>query len=193
MQKLKETIDYHMQMKGIKKYSDLLVDIGKHLGFQKEKEINAFIRNEKSNFSKMLQGQRPLKYEFIIPLEMIFGVPLARVLNEDSYKLPVEKNSIPFDKGFRYYAYIDDYDLYIKEFDNKVDKMGKPIICNMDEFGKSFLEYIVEYGARNGVRYLYDVYGIRINGYFNDLTTCTKKAHHFPLPFNNVIGFARLE
>ena len=192
MQNLKNNIDYYMQLKGIRKYSDLLADVAKHLGYHKEVEISAFVRNEKSNFSKMLQGQRPLKYEFIIPLETIFGAPLSRILNEEAYKLPVEKGSIPFDKGFRYYAYVDDYDLYVNEFDRKIDKRGNPIMSNYDEFGKSFLEYIIEYGAKNGVRYLYDVYGICTYGYWNDMMTFTKKKHFFPLPFDNKIGFARL-
>ena len=104
MNKLKESIDYYMKLKGIGKYTDLLVDIGKHLGFKKDVEIKAFIRNEKANFSKMLQGKRPLKYEFIVPLESIFGVSLSRILNEKAYLLPVEKGNIPFDKGFRYYT-----------------------------------------------------------------------------------------
>ena len=178
MQNLKNNIDYYMQLKGIRKYSDLLADVAKHLGYHKEVEISAFVRNEKSNFSKMLQGQRPLKYEFIIPLEMIFGAPLSKILNEEAYKLPVEKGSIPFDKGFRYYAYVDDYDLYVNEFDRKIDKRGNPIMSNYDEFGKSFLEYIIEYGAKNGVRYLYDVYGICTYGYWNDMMTFTKKKHY---------------
>lgn len=62
----------------------------------------------------MLKDERPLKYEFIIPLEKIFGVSLARLLDEDAHKLPTEKVNVPFNKGFRYYAYLDDQN-YIKK------------------------------------------------------------------------------
>ena len=79
-----------MRLKGIRMYSHLLVDIAHELGI-KGQEAYAFADREKSNFSKMLKGERPLKYEFIIPLEKIFGVSMARLLDENSFKLPVEK------------------------------------------------------------------------------------------------------
>lgn len=157
MAALKTNIDHYMQLKNIKMYSHLLVDIAHELGI-KGQEAYKFAEREKANFSKMLKGERPLKYEFIIPLEKIFGVSLARILNEDAYKLPVEKENVVFNKGFRYYAFIDDPELYEKEFDNLLDKDGKTILNNSDEFGKTFLDYVTEYGSKNGVRYLYDNY-----------------------------------
>ena len=100
MQNLKSNIDHYMELKGIRMYSHLLVDIALELGI-KGQEAYKFANREKSNFSKMLKGERPLKYEFIIPLEKIFGISLARLLYEDAYKLPVEKENVPFKKGFR--------------------------------------------------------------------------------------------
>lgn len=57
---------------------------------------------------------------FVMPLEKIFGVSLARLLDEGAYKLPVEKDNVPFDKGFRYYAYADDPKLYTDKIVNAV-------------------------------------------------------------------------
>ena len=54
-----------MNLKGIKMYSHLLVDIAHELGI-KGQDTYEFANREKSNFSKMLKGERPLKYEFII-------------------------------------------------------------------------------------------------------------------------------
>ncbi len=65
---LKENIDHYMKLKGIKMYSHLLVDIAHELGI-KGQEAYQFANREKSNFSKMLKDERPLKFEFIIPLE----------------------------------------------------------------------------------------------------------------------------
>ena len=141
MTNLKNNIDHYMKQKGIRMYSPLLVDIAHELGI-KGQQAYAFAEREKSNFSKMLKGQRPLKYEFIIPLEKVFGVSLARLLDENSFKLPVEKDNVPFNKGFRYYAYIDDAKLYKEEFDLLLTKDGKSIISETDEFGKTFLDYI---------------------------------------------------
>ena len=70
---LKSNIDHYMELKGIKMYSHLLVDIAHELGITGQ-EAYKFADREKSNFSKMLKGERPLKYDFIIPLEKIFGV-----------------------------------------------------------------------------------------------------------------------
>ena len=103
-----------MDIKGIKMYTHLLVAIAHELGIKGQKAYD-FANQEKANFSKMLKGQRPLKYEFIIPLEKIFGVSLARMKDPDSYKLPLDKDNIPYSKGFRYYAYLDDPELYKKE------------------------------------------------------------------------------
>lgn len=83
MGNLKNNIDHYMELKGIKMYSHLLVNIAHELGI-KGQDAYKFANKEKSNFSKMLKEERPLKYEFIIPLEKIFGVSLARLLDNDT-------------------------------------------------------------------------------------------------------------
>ncbi len=136
MEILKTNIDHYMKLKGIKQYSHLLIDIAHELGI-KGQDAYDFANREKSNFAKMLRGERPLKYQFIIPLEKIFGVSLARLLDENAYKLPVEKDNVPFNKGYRYYAYLDDPELYKNEFDILLAKDGKSILTQTDEFGKN--------------------------------------------------------
>lgn len=190
MRSLKNNIDHYMKLKGIRKYSHLLVDIAHELGI-KGQEAYAFADREKSNFSKMLKGERPLKYDFIIPLEKIFGISLARLLYEDAYKLPVEKENVPFNKGFRYYAYLDDPKLYKDEFDVLLAKDGKSILTQTDEFGKTFLDYVVEYRSVNGVRYLYDEYGIKLKWYHNQFQF-RKDSGVTWINFENSIEFARL-
>jgi hypothetical protein len=190
MTNLKNNIDHYMEIKGIKMYSHLLIDIAHELGI-KGQQAYEFADREKSNFSKMLKGERPLKYEFIIPLEKIFGVSLARLLEENAYKLPVEKDNVPFDKGFRYYAYLDDPKLYKEEFDLLRTKDGTSIISRTDEFEKTFLDYVVEYGAVNGVRYLHDKYGIKLKWWHNNFKF-TKIEGVTWINFNNAVEFARL-
>ena len=190
MKNLKNNIDHYMSIKGIKKYSDLLRDIAHELGIKGD-DAYEFARRERSNFSKMLKGERPLKYEFIIPLEKIFGVSLARLLDEDAYKLPVEKENVPFNKGFRYYAYLDDIQLYKNEFDLLLANDGKSIITQTDEFGKTFLDYLVEYHSENGVRYLYEEYGIKVKQFHNQFEF-KKDTGVTWINFQNIIEFARL-
>ena len=187
---LKKNIDHYMKLKGIKMYSHLLVNIAHELGI-KGQEAYKFANKEKSNISKMLKGERPLKYEFIIPLEKIFGVSLARLMDEDAYKLPIEKENVPFNKGFRYYAYLDDPQLYKNEFNLLMATDGKPIITQTDEFGKTFLDYVVEYHSVNGVRYLYEEYGIKLKWHFNQFEFRKDKGITW-INFENSIEFARL-
>ena len=52
--------------------------------------------------------------------------------------------------------------LYKNEFNLLMATDGKPIITQTDEFEKTFLDYVVEYHSVNGVRYLYEEYGIKI-------------------------------
>lgn len=190
MGNLKDNIDHYMELKGIKKYSHLLLAIAKESGLSGQ-EVYTFAEKEKSNFSKMLKGKRPLKYDFIIPLEKIFGVSLARLLDEEAYKLPLEKENVPFDKGFRYYAYLDDPKLYREEFDLLPTKDGKSILTQTDEFGKTFLDYVVEYHSVNGVRYLHEEYGIKLKWYHNQFEF--RKTKEFTwVHFENSIAFARL-
>ncbi|WP_461809769.1 hypothetical protein [Faecalimonas sp.] len=190
MENLKINIDHYMKLKGIRTYSHLLIDIAHELGIKGQKAY-AFVDKEKSNFSKMLKGKRPLKYDFIIPLEKIFGISLARLLYEDAYKLPVEKQNVPFNKGFRYYAYLDEPKLYKDEFDLLLANDGSSILTQTDEFGKTFLDYIVEYRSVSGVRYLHEEYGIKLKWYHN-LFSIQKNNDMIRIPFANPIAFARL-
>lgn len=190
MENIKSNINHYMELKGIRMYSHLLVDIAHELGI-KGQEAYEFADKEKSNFSKMLKGERPLKYDFIIPLEKIFGISLARLLYEDAYKLPVEKENVPFNKGFRYYAYLDDPKLYKDEFDVLLANDGKSILTQTDEFGKTFLDYVVEYHSVNGVRYLYDEYGIKLKWYHNQFEFRKDKGITWT-HFENCIELARL-
>lgn len=173
MTDLEKNINHYMDIKGIKMYTHLLVAIAHELGIKGQKAYD-FANQEKANFSKMLKGQRPLKYEFIIPLEKIFGVSLARMKDPDSYKLPLDKDNIPYSKGFRYYAYLDDPELYKKVLVTLLTKTGENTLTQTDEFGKTFLDYVVEYNSINGIRFLRDTYHLKLRFGDNQFDTVPK-------------------
>lgn len=189
MTNLEKNINHYMELKSIKRYTHLLIDIAHELGIKGQAAYD-FANKEKANFSKMLKGERPLKYEFIIPLEKIFGVTLAKMMDEDAYKLPVDKGEIPFNKGFRYYAYVDDYDLYVNEFDKLLSKNGRSILNETDEFGKTFLDYVAEYGSKNAILYLRNVYHIKLRWWHNQFETEPKGT--FWISGDNSMNLARL-
>lgn len=149
---ISENVYGYMKIVGITSLKSLLVSIGAEL---KKKNLEDFYEKEKANFTNMLKGKRPLKFEFIKPLEKLFGVTFARLYDNESYLVPRNKDDIPYIKGFRYYAYKDDMDLYQNDFEQTMISCdGFPTILNYDEFNKTFLDYVVEYGSINAVRYL---------------------------------------
>lgn len=162
---IQEVIKKQRLEKGIKSDIDLLRKIGKELGVENSYE---FAQKEKANFSKMLKGERPLKRQFIEPLEKILGASLHKLLNESEYDTDFSKEDLPFLKSFRYYAYKDDPKLY-KELDKLTDTSGKPIIQNFDEYGKTFPQYLMEYNSKNGIKHLVNKYHIKLrpsSGYY---------------------------
>ena len=108
----------------------------------KQDKAIEFANKEKSNFSKMLKGERPLKYDYIIPLEKIFGVSLAKLLDDQPYFDSINKDDIQYLKGFRYYAYKDEPGLY-DELDKLYTCDGSDIFSNSDEFNRFFLDYLI--------------------------------------------------
>ena len=162
---LKKNIDKYMDLNGYRFYYDLLTKIYRNLGMN-QSEARKLATKEKSNFSKMLNGNRPLKYEYIIPLEEIFGVPLAKLLNEDLYKIDVNKENIPFLKSFRYFAHKDDPVLY-EELDKMTTPEGDDILNNSDEYQRCFMDYLIEYRAYNGLKYLINKHHLKFDDFSN--------------------------
>lgn len=158
---LQKNIDKYMDLKGLKYYSDLLYEIGKLMGKTKL-EARAFVEKEKSNFSKTLKGERPLKYDYIIPLEKLFGVPLAKMLEEQVYFESINKDDIPYLKSFRYYAYKDEPELY-DELDKTATVDGNDIIDNSDEYNRFFFDYLIEYKSYNGLRHMVNKHHFHLN------------------------------
>ena len=81
--------------------------------------------------------------------------------------------------------------LYKDEFDILLANDGKSILTQTDEFGKTFLDYVVEYSSVNGVRYLHDEYGIKLKWYHNQFEFKKDKGVTW-IDFENSIEFARL-
>lgn len=156
----RKNLNAYMEINGIDTYANLLIKIGRELGLTGD-ELYNFPAREKSNFSKMLNGTRVLKAEYIMPLEKILGVSLTKLLNEQLFIEPDSKE-IPFLNGFRYYTHLDDYNRY-GELLKMTTPSGELIIKNCDEFNKSFLDYVVEYNAINAIKYLAEKHNLKIN------------------------------
>ena len=149
---LKEKIDRLNKKVGIKTYTELLRKIYSIL---KCENIYEKVKKEKSNFTQMLEGNRSLNKEYYIPLEQIYHVPIIDILYGD-----LEPNISFRNCGLRYTASTNNYD----EFDrlgNEFYTENSHVIFNSDEYNKSIFDYIVEYEATEGLRYLLDKFGIK--------------------------------
>lgn len=185
----KEIVNHYKEIKGIRYDSDLLKKIGHELGYKNE-VLNDWILTTKGNFSKMLLGKRPLNKDYIVPLEKIFGVPIAKLIEPEAYKFLDDKDNIPFVKGIKYYAYKDDMELYKNELSHLVDKRNNLILFNIDEYGKTFLDYIIEYNSVNGIKYLYEVHKIKMKWFHNTFIDKDRNLQ-FYFQFNNYIPLAK--
>ena len=185
----KEIVSYYKEIKGIKYDADLLKKIGSELGYKSD-VLEDFVKSQKGNFSKIIKGTRPLNKDYIVPLEKIFGVPVAKLIEPEAYNYLINKENIPFLKGIKYYAYMDDMDLYYNELSKNTDNQGKSIIFNKDEFGRTFLDYVVEYKSVNAIKYLYETYHLKLK--WNDNYFYVNGKRFIDINFCNSVLFARM-
>ena len=145
-----------MKQHNIETDFQLLEKIGVELN---KKDTYKFACNERPNFSKMINGTRPLKVEFIIPLENIFKLPISRLTQGGNGYAKFEEKDLSLIKGIRYFAYMDDMKLYENEFKKMMFlEDDHTILINTDEFNKSFLDYVVEFRSINAIRFLVKEY-----------------------------------
>ncbi len=149
---IKEKIDRLMQNSKIGTYKDLLIKIYKQLGDDSAYEK---AEREKGNFTKMLKGERELNSKYYIPLERIFDIRIADLLADDSAVKPSYRS-----RGLRYTAATNSYE----EFANLAAETrdgDHSVLFNTDEYSKSIFDYIIEFRATNGIRYLVNKCSLR--------------------------------
>lgn len=150
--KLREKIDRLMQNAKIDTYKDLLIKIYKQLG---DDSVYEKAEREKGNFTKMLNGERELNSKYYIPIERIFDVRIADLLSDDANIKPSYRN-----RGLRYTAAANTYE----EFANLAAETSDgdhSVIFNTDEYDKNIFDYIIEFRATNGIKYLVDEFSLR--------------------------------
>lgn len=150
---IKEKIDKLMYNAKIKTYVELLVKIYRQIDNDGSEYVKA--EREKGNFTKMLKGERELNSKYIVPLERIFGIKIADLLSDDKLVPPTFRNC-----GLRYTAASNDYHAF-EELAEEVIGGDDLVMFNTDEYNKNIFDYIVEYRAGNGIRFLVDKYSLR--------------------------------
>lgn len=152
----KEIMKSLMRQQGIRFDVALLRKIAVEL----EEDPEDFVAREKSNFSKMLRHLRTVNPNFIIPMEKILGVSILTMTGAQGYEVPDDPAAIPYLKNFRFFAFKDDPKQY-EVLDKMTTPNGDKILYERDEYDREFLDYVTEYAAINGVRFLVEKHGLR--------------------------------
>ena len=141
---IKGKIDKLMKNSKIETYKDLLIKIYRQLG---DESAYDKAEKEKGNFTKMLKGERELNSKYYIPLERIFDIRIADLLSDDSNVKPSYRS-----RGLRYTAATNSYE----EFANLAAETSddNSVMFYTDEYSKGIFDYIIEFRATNGIRYL---------------------------------------
>ena len=139
----------------IKTYKKLLTKVGEYLH---KDDPKTFAEDNLGNFSKMLREGEPdgrnMNKEFIAPIEIILNVSFDRLKNDEN----IEFSNIALTKSFKHYAVADNPNWY-QELNDARSIFDELIVRNSDEYDKYLLDYLVEYQAINGIRYLVSQFG----------------------------------
>lgn len=103
----------------------------------------------------MLNGERELNSKYYVPLERIFDIRIADLLSDEANINPSYRN-----RGLRYTAATNSY----KEFAilaAEISDTGRSVIFYTDEYSKSIFDYIIEFRAVNGIKYLVNEFSLR--------------------------------
>lgn len=149
---LREKIDRLMQNAKIDTYKDLLIKIYRQLG---DESVYEKAERDKGNFTKMLNGERELNSKYYIPLERIFDIRIADLLSDDAHIKPSYRS-----RGLRYTAATNSYE----EFANLAAETSDgdhSVIFYTDEYSKGIFDYIIEFRATNGIKYLVNEFALR--------------------------------
>jgi hypothetical protein len=117
------------------------------LRFSGEDPYTAYDK-QKGNFSKIFSGERDLPDKYILPLERALHTSWRYIVDGTD-----QDKSLP-QRGLRYAAYKGDYDTFALL--GAEESHGNLVIKHCDEYDNSVLDYILDYKAIEGLRYLVD-------------------------------------
>ena len=152
---VKDRIRRLRELHNIKTELDLLIMILAELG---HKDPAAQAKKEKYNFSKMLNGVRKIKHEFVIPLEKIFNVPIDYIINGTTQ----ETKDRYVSRGLEHAVISKNVNEYIK-LKRTVDKFGNVVLFNHDEYQCNIVDYINKHNSIEGIQYFIDYHDLKYN------------------------------
>ena len=130
---------------------------------ENDDEEQVWIDSQLSDFRKKIKGQgRTFTESDIMAIERALDMSWVDIVDPlpESQKKKIEKFEA---SGLRYTAYMDrDYQELADSYD--INEYN-PVLCNYDEYGKTIVDYIIEYKSRHGLNFLIDKGYIGCNGF----------------------------
>lgn len=181
---IKDRIRKLRELHNIKTELDLLVMLLAELGHE---DPEAQAKKEKYNFSKMLNGERKIKHEFVIPLQKIFNVSIDYIVNGVADDL--KKSYVS--RGLEHAVASNSINEYLK-LGKLIDRNGNYVIYNRDEFQNTIFDYIVKYRSIEGIQYFVENKNLTYvfkDGVFelNGKVEYLKNMKSLPLDFASII------
>lgn len=163
-----------IKQKGFDSVVDLMIRVESIILGDRGKAIEAVQKNK--NYYQMIEGTREFPNKYIVALEKVLNMKFIDMIDPKSNA----EAELKYDT-LRTIAYANDYDK-TKKFDLSESKEDDSIFHHEDEFGKYFIDYILEYSSINCLRYLLDntVFETSFDGsfryyYTNDLESLPNK------------------
>ena len=111
----------------------------------------AWINSQEADFGKKIRGERSFTEADIKAIERALEVSWVDIVEP----LPLKKTDEKFrNRGLRYAAHMDEEELYQDLADSKGANKYTPVLCSYDEYGKMIIDYILEFKAENGLKFL---------------------------------------
>ena len=127
-----------------------------------------WVESRMADFGKMIRGERSFPESDIMAIERAIGMSWVDIIEPLPAKREMSKELD--DHTLRRAAYYDDESEYLhlsstRDVDDYTD-----VICNCDEYGKTIIDYILEYKSKRGLSfliengYIYLTRGLEIDG-----------------------------
>jgi len=126
------------------------------------KKPSEWVKSVESNFSSMKKGERPFPFEYKYALSELSGLSFSELCKVSvTQEEKIDEKEFKASFGIRWAAYKDDKKLY-KRLLESIDGLKPEKECGnrwIDgaEYGKYFIDYVLEYKAVNGLKFLLDL------------------------------------
>lgn len=114
-----------------------------------------WVNSNEPDFGKKIKGKRSFSESDIKAIERAVGKCWVDIVEPLPEKREEQQKKFE-ERGLRYAAYLDE-EKYYQDLEDSIEADGYgAVLQNLDEYGKTIVDYIIENKAENGLRFLID-------------------------------------